>query len=124
MPPIPADQREPLIWAYNSQVVKREAQYTNELYAYCHRAALGLGDPGARAKMMPARSSSGPDGFHILVLLSQPIRAICTENGSMVLFSAAILREYGDGRVEGWLVSSHEAAMRDWTENYPEASTP
>src|SRR5580698_2273458 len=99
MPMISADEREPLIWAYDSTQVKRDAIYVNELAGYCHRPALGFAAPGSRAKMIPARSPSGPDGFHILVLLPQPVRAICLENGSTVLFSAAIMREYKDGKV-------------------------
>jgi hypothetical protein len=126
MPLTSADDKDALIWAYNSQVVKRGAAHTNVLYAYCHLSALGMGgDPNARTKMLPARGMLGlVDGFHILVLLSRPIRAICTENGSMILFSAAILREYQDGTVEGWLINSHAAALATWASDYPEAQAP
>ena len=137
---IPADQRDALIWTDESTKVKRDAMYVNELVGYCHRSALGLNapgapaDPNARAKMIPAwrpgpdsgplRPAPEPDGFHILVLLSTPVRAICTENQSTVLFSAAIMREYGDGKCEAWLISNHQSALETWAENYPEASAP
>jgi hypothetical protein len=130
MPLTSADDKDALIWAYDSTQVKRDAIYVNELAGYCHRAALGLGVPNARAKMIPAYrpgDSAGrkqPDGFHILVLLPQPVRAICLINGSSVLFSAAIMREYGNGQVESWLISCHRSALATWAENYPEASAP
>jgi hypothetical protein len=115
---------DPLVFGYDSTIRKPRAAYVNEVYAWVHRCALGLGMPNARAKMLPARSVSGPDGFHILVLLPRPVVAICSEVGHAIHFQAAILREYGDGSCEGWLISDHPSALNTWAENYPEASAP
>lgn len=113
----------PLVMSYDSTLAKPEALYCNEVYAWAHRSALGLGgDPNARCKMIPARRADRqPDGFHILVLLSQPVVAICEVTGHAVHFQAAILREYRDGTCEGWLINSIKSALDTWAENYPEA---
>lgn len=104
LPPIPADQREPVLILYREGEALAGA-YTTALTWYAHMAAEGHREPGTEVR----RSPIDPDEF--LVLLPRPVTGFCPTTGKTCTFAAAILRKFEDGTVDGWLVRTHELAI-------------
>lgn len=102
-PDVPADLKTPVLILYD-ETTPLGGAYVNALIWYAHLAAIGQREPGTIVQ----RSTKDPS--EILVLLPGPVQGFCTETGASITFSAAILREYEDGVIDGWLCDDQQAA--------------
>lgn len=103
LPPAPPDLKEPVLILYDEQS-PLGGSYVNALIWYAHLAAIGQREPGTIVQ----RSTRDPTEF--LVLLPGPVQGFCTVTGATCTFSAAILKEFDGGIIDGWLCDDQQAA--------------
>ncbi len=103
LPEVPADLKEPVLILYD-ELTPLGGAYVNALIWYAHLAAIGQREPGTKVE----RSIRDPSEF--LVLLPGPVTGVCTETGRTLTFTAAILKEFDGGIIDGWLCDCQEAA--------------
>ena len=103
LPPVPADRRAAVLIAYD-EANPLGGAYVNALYWYAHLASIGQREPGT----VTTRSKRDPS--ELLVLLPGPVTGVCTSTGVTLTFTAAILREFEDGTIDGRLCSDHEVS--------------
>ncbi len=104
LPPLPPEARPPVLIAYD-EVTPLGGAYINALIWYAHLAAIGQREPGTTVE----RSKRDPSEF--LVLLPGPVTGICTATGRTITFTAAVLREFEGGIIDGWLCDDQQVAQ-------------
>jgi len=84
-----------------------QGQHINALLHYVHNATKGLVE-GAELKQKDGST---------LVLLKNPVQGWCIASGSTITFTAAIITECPNGHYDGWLIKTHEDAIRVFEED-------
>jgi len=103
LPEVPAGHRPSVLISYD-EVNPLGGAYINALIWYAHLASIGQREPGTVVQ----RSLRDPSEF--LVLLPGPVTGVCVVTGKTMTFTAAILKEFEGGVIDGWLAQDHDVA--------------